>query len=112
MTSGVSRSARSHSFRPYRSFGAIVFCFDSTCHTYFGTVRLLKVGGRGIYTDYVIVSKDTSLGIADLYFLVSPCQINELSLRFARLFHKILGLITMCDVNLNIHLIIYFTKKK
>ena len=24
MTSGVSRSARSHSFRPYRSFGAMV----------------------------------------------------------------------------------------
>ena len=27
------------------------------------TLLLLKVGGRGIYTDYVIVTKETSLGI-------------------------------------------------
>ena len=37
MTSGVSRVARSHSFRPYRSFGAIVvllYVVDLTCFSH------------------------------------------------------------------------------
>ena len=32
---------------------SLLFCFDSTRHSYYGTPRRLKVGGRGIYTDYV-----------------------------------------------------------
>ena len=33
-----------------------LFCFDSTRHNYYGILRRRKVNGRGIYTDYVIVS--------------------------------------------------------
>ena len=62
----------------------LLFCFDSTRHSYYGTLRRRKVGGRGIYTDYAIVSKETTLGIAAIE---SPakCEVRwyrELTLKF------------------------------
>ena len=29
-------------------YTTLLFCFDSTCHSYYGTLRRRKVGGRGI----------------------------------------------------------------
>ena len=43
-----------------------LFCFDSTRHRYCRSLRRRKVSCRGIYTDYFIVSKETTLGIAVL----------------------------------------------
>ena len=57
-------------------YRTLLFCFDSTRHRFYGTFRRLKVGGRGTYTYYVIVSKETSLGIAGL----NPAYTDTLSL--------------------------------
>ena len=43
-----------------------LFCFASTRHSYYGTLWRRKVGGRGIYSDIIIVSKETALGVAVL----------------------------------------------
>ena len=45
-------------------YRTLLFCFDSTRHSFYVTLRRRAVGGKGIYTDHVIVSKETTLGIA------------------------------------------------
>ena len=40
--------------------------FDSTRHSYYGYLRRRKVGGRGKCTEFVIVFKETTLGIVGL----------------------------------------------
>ena len=49
-------------------YTTLLFCFDSTRHSYWRFIRQWKVGGRGIYTVYSIVSKETTLGIAALAY--------------------------------------------
>ena len=76
-------------------YRTLLFCFDSTRHSYCTTLRRLNVGGREIYTDYVIASKETSLGIAGIFIevifivlLIIHCFISLQILRRYKIFYK------------------------
>ena len=83
MIRSVSQPPSNSLFVSVTDYTALLFCFDSTCHSYYGTLRLLKVGGRGIYTDYVIVSKETSLGIAALEHSIRTLSRDSLGVSVA-----------------------------
>ena len=65
----VTQPPSNNLFVAVADYTTLLFCFDSTRHSYYRFHRRRKVGGRGICTDYVIVSKETSLGIAGIEYL-------------------------------------------